>query len=195
MPDLPPDAAFPLPRRPAFRGVGRAFTLIEILLVLALIGLLTSVFVVGVNRMLETPPVTAEGAFWAMVTEARRYALQHEINVRMTFDETTTSLLATADDGTVLPAVVAPTGTKYVFQPGLTASTASSGLGSSLVTDTPLTAIMFYSDGTCSLFRLQVEGGGFGMNAAQIVQIDPWTCAPLVLASGTTSTGGIMGGF
>lgn len=190
MPELPPQAASADSRRPAIRGGRRAFTLLEILLVLALMGLLTSVLVVGANRMLATPPVTAEGAFWQMVAEARRYALQHEINVQMTFDEMSTSLMATAEDGTILPAVVAPTGSKFTFQPGLTAPTSTSGLGGTALLDTPLTMITFYSDGTCTLFRLQVETGGFGTGAPQTVQIDPWTCAPLFLASGTTSTGG-----
>lgn len=159
-------------------------------MVLALMGLLTSVLVVGANRMLASPPVTAEGAFWQMVAAVRRYSLQHEINVQMSFDEMSTSLMATAEDGTILPAVVAPTGSKLTFLPGLSAPTGSSGLGGIALLDTPLTTITFYSDGTCSLFRLQVESGGFGTVAPQIVQIDPWTCAPLFLPAGTTSTGG-----
>jgi hypothetical protein len=43
----------------------------------------------------------------------------------------------------------------------------------------PVGHVTFYSDGTCTAFRLQIMRNG----AAHILSIDPWTCAPVLTPS------------
>ena len=55
--------------RPA--GGRRGFTLLEVLVTLALIALLTGVLVVGVSRLLGDRPKTPDELFWGAVEAAR----------------------------------------------------------------------------------------------------------------------------
>ena len=74
-----------LTARRLFRGRD-GFTLLEILVVLALIGLLTSVLVVGINRLLRERPKTPDELFWAMVADTRKEALFNNVDVQLSFD-------------------------------------------------------------------------------------------------------------
>lgn len=193
----------PRPPRQVSRVLRRgAFTLLEILIVLALIGLLSGVVVTGLDRMMNPGPESPAQAFWHAARSARRYALQHETDVRLSYDKDTGELKATALDGTELPPVKAPDGTDLVFISGLVAPTAATNgtnalvakLFSSSITvggDEPVDSVTFYRDGTCTLFRVQVETGGAGQNSAGgIIQVDPWTCSPMLVAQNTGGGGG-----
>lgn len=162
--------------RPGPRSSRRAFTLLEILVVLALVGLLTGVLVVGANRMLSRGPATPEQIFWETVDATRRYALQKDVNVRLSFDEKARSLVPAAADGAKLPTTPLPEGIKVEF---LSASTGGNSilLGGERVETSTVPAVTFYSDGTCSPFRVQLRGA---TGVLQVLEIDPWTCAPVL---------------
>ncbi|MEI6861062.1 MAG: prepilin-type N-terminal cleavage/methylation domain-containing protein [Verrucomicrobiota bacterium] len=179
----------------------QAFTLLEILLVLALMGLLTSVLVVGVDSMLNPPPDSPTRAFWHAANAARRYSLQERTEVRLSFDKDNSQLLAVTLNGVSLPAIPAPAGTDLEFISGLVKPTAATNGTNRLVAnlfgsvlgdgDTVLPYVTFYPDGTCSLFRVQIQTGvnsTFGASATATIQVDPWTCAPM-LASTATGAG------
>ncbi|MFN5561024.1 MAG: prepilin-type N-terminal cleavage/methylation domain-containing protein, partial [Opitutaceae bacterium] len=55
--------------------LARAFTILEVLLALALLGLLATLLIGGAGRLLEGRGRSAEEVFWKAATEARRYAL------------------------------------------------------------------------------------------------------------------------
>ena len=178
-----------------------AFTLLEILLVLALMGLLTSVLVVSVEGMLNPPPDSPTRAFWRAANAARRYALQERTEVRLTYDKENSQLLAVALSGISLPSIPAPAGTDLEFVSGLVKPTpASNGINRQTANlygsvlgdgDTTLPYVTFYPDGTCSLFRVQIQTGAnstFGASSTATIQVDPWTCAPM-LASATAGGG------
>ena len=63
-----------------------AFTLLEVLVVIALIAMLTGVLVVGTTRLLRDRPVTADELFWKTVGEVRKSALFDNREVRLAFD-------------------------------------------------------------------------------------------------------------
>src|SRR3954466_6989834 len=63
----------------------QAFTLIEVLLVLALIGFLASVLVVGSVRLLSGQAPSPEEVFWKAVAGARRMALVSGKDVQLQF--------------------------------------------------------------------------------------------------------------
>ena len=49
-------------------------------------------------------------------------------------------------------------------------------LGGVLLESQPISHVTFYSDGTCSPFRLQLMRGG----SVSTLSVDPWTCAPVL---------------
>lgn len=157
-----------------------AFTLLEILLTLALIGLLATALIVGAVKLTEPRALTAEDVFWKAVTESRREALLSNQEVRLRF-VTQKKMYALVSNG--------PAGERqYPFEnmddvkvEFLTAGKPGSAilLHGQLVETQTVPSVTFYGDGTCSPFRVQLRTGG----AARVLAIDPWTCAPVLPAT------------
>ena len=159
----------------------RAFTLLEILLAIALMGLIAAVLVTGGANLLSDKPATPEAVFWAAVQQSRKTALTAEHEVRLAYDAKTQAFLV--DDGaTKQPLPVPPTKDLTVDFLAAQAGQSSVLIGGELVDTKTIPAVSFYPDGTCSPFRVQFRAGG----AAKVLSIDPWTCAP-VLAKGETA--------
>ncbi len=153
----------------------RAFTLLEILLAIALIGLLAAVLVTGSVNLLSEKPATPEDVFWKAVRQSRATALTAEREVRLSFDDKQQAFVL--DDGSGPSALAVPPA------PGLTveflaaqAGGSSVLIGGDLVDTQTVPAVTFYPDGTCSPFRVQFRTGG----APHVLSIDPWTCAPVL---------------
>ncbi len=153
----------------------RAFTLLEILLVLGLIGLLAGVLIGGSARLLADRPVTVEAVFWEAAAAARRDALQLDRDVRLRYDAQTREFVGDFAGGEARFPV--PEGeVKVDFLPAAPTGRGLVLVGGLLVETTALRAVTFYADGTCSPFRVQVSTGG----PVRTLAIDPWTCAPML---------------
>src|SRR4051812_5088015 len=78
--------SLPEPAPKTSRG-SSGFTLLEILLVLALIALLASLLIGGSSALLSPKTLSTDELFWKVVQDARKLALEtsHEIHLR--FDE------------------------------------------------------------------------------------------------------------
>jgi prepilin-type N-terminal cleavage/methylation domain-containing protein len=172
-------------RRPAYGGqacrrkacgeAGRAFTLLEILLALALMGLLAAVLVSGSAHLIGDQPVTPEDVFRKAVQQARAAALNNERELRLSFDRK--ELAFVLDDGaapTSLP--VPPTHDLTVDFLSAQAGGSSVLIGGNLVDTRTVPFVTFYPDGTCSAFRVQFRSGG----PVHVLSFDPWTCAPVL---------------
>lgn len=161
--------------------VPAAFTLLEILLALALIGLLTAALVSASAHLISDKPVAPEDVFWQAVQQSRQTALTSEHEVRLSFD---TKAQAFVMDGGAGPQVVAMPPGRDVTVDFLSAQAGTSSvlIGGQLVDTQTVPAVTFYPDGTCTSFRVQFRAGG----AARVLSIDPWTCAQ-VLARGETT--------
>ncbi len=152
------------------------FTLLEILLVLALLGLLAGALASGSARLLAQRPVTVEDTFWEAVTEARKDALLNQREVRLRFDEKERTLVAghaTGDRVYPLPSAEAQLD---FLAPARRGGAGLILLGGLLVETQTIPHVTFYDDGTCTPFRVQIRTGG----PARILLIDPWTCAPVL---------------
>jgi general secretion pathway protein H len=186
-------------RHPASATRSRAFTLLEVLLAIAIIALIAGVLVGGSARLLNEQPTSVDEVFWAAVREARKIALKTEHDIRLKFDKEKKSFLLL--DGNAPPALAADGFTREEVplkafpvlaakESDLTveflgAATKGASLilvGGVAIESQPIKFATFYSDGTCSAFRVQVMRSG----AAHYLSIDPWTCAEVLKASDQT---------
>jgi prepilin-type N-terminal cleavage/methylation domain-containing protein len=158
-------------------GPRAAFTLLEVLITIALIALLTGVLVVGTSRLLGDRPKTADELFWLAVSAARKDALQNNRDVRLTLDAKTRQLVVASSDTITRYPFVAKEINELDFLVPKSANASSSILVGGQLTETQtLPSVMFYGDGTCSPFRVQLKS----RNGTRILEIDPWTCAQVL---------------
>ncbi|MEO6001981.1 MAG: prepilin-type N-terminal cleavage/methylation domain-containing protein [Opitutus sp.] len=152
-----------------------AFTLIEILLAVGLIGLLAAAMVTVATHVADGKPRTARDIFWEATRTARRTALQSETDVRLTYDAKEKAFLVDAG-GNVKKFPVPETRELTIDLLQAQTSGGSILIGGQLVDTRTLASVSFYSDGTCTPFRIQFRTTG----PARIESIDPWTCAPVL---------------
>ncbi len=153
----------------------RAFTLLEILLAIALMALIAGVLVTGGTNLLSDKPATPEAVFWKAVQQARLAALTAEHEVRLAYDSKNQAFVV--DDGAAAQALPVPPSRDLLVdflsaQPGQS----SVLIGGELVDTKTVPAVAFYPDGTCAPFRIQFRAAG----TARVLAIDPWTCAQVL---------------
>lgn len=158
----------------------RGFTLLEILMVIALLAMIASVLVVGSIKLIETKPKTAEEVFWKAVSETRKTALlsAQEVRLRFVTKNKTFAFVASGPNGEQSFPIDGYEDVKIDFlstQKGASAIL----IRSQLVETQTVPFVTFYGDGTCSPFRLQIRTGG----PARTLSIDPWTCAQVLVAA------------
>jgi general secretion pathway protein H len=166
------------PRPSTFGGPGRrarAFTLLEILLAIGLIGLLAGALVAGSAQLIGDKPATPEDVFWQAVQQSRQAALNAGHEVRLSFDAKEKTFVVS--DGTVTKSLPTPPAQELTVD-FLSAQAGGSTIliGGALVDTQAMPFVTFYPDGTCTAFRVQFRSGGF----ARILAIDPWTCAQVL---------------
>ncbi len=153
----------------------RAFTLLEVILAVALLALLAGVLVSGSADLIGDKPVTAEDVFWKATLRARSAALNGEREVRLSFDAKDKVFIL--DDGVAPQKLTLPPGRDATvdFLAGQAAGN-SILVGGELMESKPIAYVTFYPDGTCTSFRVQFRTGA----TARVVAIDPWTCAKIL---------------
>jgi prepilin-type N-terminal cleavage/methylation domain-containing protein len=162
------------PNRPSSRA---GFTLLEIMLALAIISLIAAALIGGASQLLSTKPKTADAVFWSVVRQARKAALEGGGNdVQVSYDKKTGAFKV--DDGTNPKTVSVPNATPDLAIDFISAQTgqATALLGGMAVVTETLPFVTFYNDGTCSPFRVQIHN----QIAVHILNIDPWTCAQML---------------
>jgi general secretion pathway protein H len=179
-------------RAPCRRFAG--FTLLEVLLTIALIALLVGVLVGGAAHLMVQQPVSANEIFWTAVREARKTALKSEHEIRLKYDKENkrfllidglaSSTLAadgfTKDEQPLKEFPIPPAAAGDLTVEFLGPATKGGGntilVGGMLLDAQTVPFVTFYSDGTCTAFRAQfVRNGG-----TSVLTIDPWTCAPVL---------------
>ncbi len=163
----------------AARGRGatrtRGFTMIEILLALAVIGLMAAAVTSISWHLVGDKRVTPDEVFWEASREARKTALKNEHEVRLSYDGKEKNFVVTDGASTKtfpLPPIRDLTVDFLPAQQGRSAVL----IGGQLVDTRSIPSVAFYSDGTCMPFRVQFRSGG----PARVLSIDPWTCAEVI---------------
>ncbi len=163
-------------------GERGGFTLVEILLALALIALLSTIFISGTNSLLAGSAPTPDEQFWKACGDARKEALEEQKNVLLTFDTKTRGFLLNDGAHQKTVPVTGPDDLAIDFHPAQSDSSSMALVGGTLVDTQPLASVTFYDDGTCTPFRVQIRTAG----GAHLLSIDPWTCAPELPKSDAT---------
>ncbi len=163
---------------------GAAFTLMEILVGLAILGLLAGLFVANVGTLAGNRKVTVEDVFWKAVTEARKYALLQGTDVRVSFDAKEKAFKASTSGGARVFPVPIEDELEIEFLGVSKGGRTTVLIGGTLVETQPLPYVTFYADGTCSDFRAQLRQN---QGEPRYVRIDPWTCAPMLAQANSNS--------
>jgi general secretion pathway protein H len=161
---------------PLCRFRRNGFTLLEILLVLALVGLIGALLATGVARVFSNDHPAPEDVFWQACRSAQKLASLSEHEVSLGFDAKEKKLVWGNDRETDSAAFdAAGGGVSVQFLQSLKGGSLILIAGQAVETQ-ELPRVMFYPDGTCTAFRVQFR---VGANAWQLA-IDPWTCAPVL---------------
>lgn len=162
--------------RRAARG---GFTLVETLLVLAVIALLATLLLPGVNSLLRSiSDEQPDRLVWDAITAAREEALTTNRTVGLRWDKKE-KFLAWGDETGARRRQLPPGTSLQFLQPQEGNSLIL--VGGVLLDIREVAVVRFYPDGTCDRFRVQIREG---TSAPRIMAVDPWTCAPLPLPPG-----------
>ena len=159
------------PRRSA-----SAFTILEIVLALAVIALFGTILIGASARLLKSRATTPDEVFWKACQAARKGALTSNGDVRLGYDDKAKAFIV--GNGIVTQTFPVPGADRELEISFLAAQSGGSAilLGGTLVETTTHPFVTFYADGTCTPFRLQVHLSG----GVHVLAIDPWTCAPVL---------------
>lgn len=156
-------------RRPA------AFTLIEVLLTLALLALVASVMITGTSQFFRLREKRPDELLWQAVAAAREHALATEQTVSLRYDTDAHQLALAWPGGSDQAAL---DGATIRFLPA--EDTGHKLLGGILTANHDIPLVHFYPDGTCDAFRVELT---LPSGKTDILQVDPWTCAPILPAA------------
>jgi prepilin-type N-terminal cleavage/methylation domain-containing protein len=159
------------------------FTLLEILLALALIALLGTIFIGGSEALLSDKAKSLDEQFWQACIAARRQALEDRKNVVVSYDPKVKGFIFSEGAAKVTVPVKGPEDLVIDFHSAQPSSISESLIGGTAVETEPITSVTFYNDGTCTPFRAQIRANG----AAHVLSIDPWTCAQVLTLSDAKS--------
>lgn len=142
-------------------GVGRGlrpapprragFTLLEILLTLALIALLAGALIGGSSALISERAPSAQDVFWSAVRTARKNALNSQRDVALRFDDKAKAFVLTFSDGP--PREIPVPGAPADLAVDFLSAQRTGGLillGGTVAETEPLPGgVTFYADGTC----------------------------------------------
>lgn len=155
----------------------RAFTVLEVILALALLGLVAGLFITGGNDLFRSRQRTPADIFWEAVQAARLQAVQEDVVVTMRFDEKEQRLLWSGPAAGAERSLAWP-GKNLEFLPAETNDVVL--IGGQVVGTGALPAVRFHADGTTDRFRVQLTDAEGRVSR---LELDPWTAAPIVRAT------------
>ena len=152
------------------------FTLVEVLLVIAVMALCAGLLVSGAADLLRTKEPRADEIFWQAVTAARQLALERDRTVVFRYDKDKHQLVWSADPED--PHRLAFPGRLLELLP--VAGQGTVLIGGQLTETGSVSLVRFFPDGGCDPFRAQLTDS---KDRRTVLAIDPWTCAPMIAAT------------
>lgn len=179
--DPTPDGAPTTPARARDRAARAGFTLLELMLVIALMAVAGSMFLVSLESLGKSSPEDEfESAFWRASALAREHAVAARRTVELRWDE---EARAFALEGGGAPAQVpVPTNADAKnrrYSATFTEEVAANDyilVRGALITRRPTPAVRFFPDGSCQAFAVEFSLG----DAKRQVLVDPWTGAEML---------------
>lgn len=153
-----------------------AFTLIEVLLAVAILGFVALLFISSASDLFRSSEPRPDEVFWQGVTAARQLALESNQTVTFRYDQEKRSLVWTTGPETVR--TLAFPGRSLEFLP--VREQGAILLGGQLTETGSVKLVRFYPDGGCDAFRAQLTDAA---SRRIVLAIDPWTCAPMLAAT------------
>ncbi len=146
------------------------------MVVIALIGLLAGVLSVGASQLMRDRKELPEDIVWSAIGEARRFALLHETEVWLSYDNQENVFHASTALGSQTFPV--PEGVDFELEfLGMSKGNRTIMIGGTLLEAGELKGVRFFGDGTCVPFRAQLTEPG---QQPIVLEVDPWTCAPVL---------------
>ncbi|MDX2186552.1 MAG: prepilin-type N-terminal cleavage/methylation domain-containing protein [Opitutaceae bacterium] len=160
----------------------QAFTLVEILVVIALMAVIVGALGWGSAFFRDDGRLTPDERVLAALHKARETALLEGREVHLVVqekrnDEKGTQLVLSDSSGILknFP-ISAQEGVGVAFLPVRSSDVALTLVGGEVRQSGPSSRAVFYPDGTCSRFRVQVTVG----RDSRLIEVDPWTCAAVL---------------
>ena len=151
--------------------------MMEILIVVAIIGLLAGLFAIGTNSILNSQTQSPKKIFWETVNTARRTALQQHTTIHLRFDTETRTLRLTDENGEEKHASAPLPENIRIDLLGQSADGAKILLAGQAVETATIPNVRFFNDGTTQPFRAQIASN---TGDTELLEIDPWTAAPIL---------------
>ena len=170
------DACVSIVKRPMGDTSKAAFTLLEILMALAVVGLLSTAIIGFSSHLLTSKPISADDVFWQASQAARKAALEFGKEERLSFDPKAKAFQIA--DGINSKSIEVKGGGDDLGVDFLStqASASSMLIAGALVQSGGMPYVTFYPDGTCVPFQVQIRT----RTGAHVLATDPWTCARVI---------------
>ena len=157
-----------------------AFTLIELMLTMALIALLSSLFIWNIQSLLKQGELEGlQNELWSAVDKAKQGAVFNRVLHRVRFDSENQAFMVSADGEEVpfkvdISALGEDVEIEVIFKLMLPRDGYRLIQGE-LVTHKEIETITFYPDGTCTPFSVDLKIAEYESS----YQIDPWTSSQM----------------
>ncbi|MBL4574709.1 MAG: prepilin-type N-terminal cleavage/methylation domain-containing protein [Opitutaceae bacterium] len=162
-----------------------AFSLVEMLLVIALLALFGSLFVLNLDSLIAQGEADSlESEFWRATREARTLALYERKPQTLLFDEDAIAFIVFGANGKKILSVNTKSWAKesraeVTFTQRLTDDSFTLVSGK-LIQTKEIPFVRFFPDGTCMPFLIEINVG----ESTRTIEVDPWTGAELLSADG-----------
>jgi prepilin-type N-terminal cleavage/methylation domain-containing protein len=163
------------------RRAARGFTVLELVLVIALIAMMAAALVLNIESMMRQSEASAvEGAFWEAARTARTDALLKRRTETVRYDEKQAAFVIESAGETRRFEIdrsqwKQELKLEIAFKKRL-ASSQFTLVGGQLVDLREIPSIQFFQDGTCTPFVLELVVG----DTTRRIEVDPWTGAELL---------------
>jgi prepilin-type N-terminal cleavage/methylation domain-containing protein len=165
----------------------KAFTLLEVLLAIAVIALIVTGIIGISSHLLAARAASPDDIFWQACAAARKMALESGAETRLGFDDKTKAFVI--GNGLSSKNMAVPSARDDLSVNFLTTQGGASSvlIGGALVETQTITYVTFYPDGTCTPFRLQIRQ----RDNVRALNIDPWTCARVLSGADSNASGSL----